>query len=384
MAPFRRVLAVAIAAAATWAAGAVPAASASSVSSSPASSSSAASAVAGDSYVAMGDSYASGEGIGTSTRAPVLGCLQSTQDYPHQVAARLGLRLTDMSCSGAVTANIDTTPQKTGSGTAPLQDSALTASTDLVTITIGGNDLGFGSIVQYCAADSPNGPLALHPQSNCKQMYDPNGDDSLQHKLTAKVTPAIARVLVDIKLKSPHAKILILDYPAISPDKADAPDPATYPSSCFLSPLKKNSFPFTAVDTMYLEELEVHLGQAVQAAAVAADVDFVDVFPQSLPHSACAGTATPWMNGLTLDQAQLKLVAGSLHPNLAGATAMADTVTVAADKALTVSSPPAVPITSKKAGSAATIIVVVVVAVVLLILALAVLLRRRRSTSNLH
>jgi lysophospholipase L1-like esterase len=370
MARFRPVLAVVVTAAVAWVGCAVPAA--------------ASSVVAGDSYVAMGDSYAAGEGIGTTTGQPVPGCQQSAQDYPHLVAAVLGLQLNDVSCSGAVTANIDTTPQQTGSGTAALQDSALTTSTDLVTITIGGNDLGFVSIAEYCAATSPTGPLALHPQNNCMQVYDPNGQDSLQRKLETTVTPAIEQVLADIKHKAPRAKILVLDYPAISTDKADAPAPATYPASCFSSPLLKNSFPFTATDTPYLEQMQQHLGDAVRAAAVAAGAEFVDVLQQSLTHSACAGTKVPWMNGITVDPAQLSVVTGSLHPNLAGATAMAESVAAAAAKALTTESEPAATrvvvskTSSKKSGSIATLVIVVVGAALVLTVAIVTWSRRRR------
>jgi lysophospholipase L1-like esterase len=310
----------------------------------------------------------------------VPGCLQSAQDYPHQVAARLGLQLTDVSCSGAVTGNIDTTPQHTGSGTAPLQDSALTASTDLVTVTIGGNDLGFVSIAEYCAATTPTGPLALHPQSNCKQVYDPGDKDSLQQKLDTTVAPAIERALADIKRKAPRAKILVLDYPTISTDKADAPDPATYPASCFSSPLQKNSFPFTAIDTPYLEQVQAELADAVHAASVAGGAEFVDVFPQSLTHSACAGTAAPWMNGISLDLLQRSVVPGSLHPNLAGATAMADTVTAAAEQALTPPTASTTPnvVASKKSGSA-TVLVVIVVVVAAVLAGATAAWRRRRS-----
>jgi len=369
---FRRLLAGVLTASAALVVCAVPAA--------------ASGGIAGDSYVALGDSYAAGEGIGTMTGAPVPGCQQSAQDYPHEVAARLGLQLTDVSCSGAVTANIDTTPQRTGSGTVPLQDTALTASTDLVTVTIGGNDLGFVSIAEYCAALSPTGPLALHPQSNCSQEYDPNGDDSLQRKLDSTVTPAITRALRDIKRKAPRAKILVLDYLAISTDKAEAPDPATYPASCFSSPLQKSSFPFTAVDTPYLEQMEAHLSAAVKAAAVATGTEYVDVFDQSLQHSACAGTPLPWMNGITVSPAQFSVVPGSLHPNLAGATAMADAVTAAATRALAPPSSQAAShvaashlAASKKAGSGSTLIVVVLGAVIVLTAAVAIGLGRRRS-----
>jgi lysophospholipase L1-like esterase len=334
----------------------------------------------GRSYVALGDSYAAGYGIGASTRLPVAGCAQSTQDYPHQVAATLGLTLTDVSCAGAVTANIDSTPQQTGSGTAKVQDAALSSSTDLVTVTIGGNDLGFVDIAEYCAATSAQGPLALHPEKNCKAKYDPNGQDSLKAKLANVVAPALARVLADIKLKAPKAKVIVLDYPAISTDQAGAPDPSTYPGSCFSSPLQPQSFPFTATDTVYLQQTQAEMNATIKAAAASAGAGFVETYPQSLAHSACSGTKTPWMNGITVDIAKASAATGSLHPNLAGATAMAQVLEPAIERALAGPSPvsPAAP-TSEQPGPAAALVLVLAGIAVMLVVILSLWFRLSRG-----
>ena len=140
------------------------------------------STTAGLEYVAMGDSYSAGYGLlPLSPTSPATGCYQAEVDYPHLVATALGLDLDDRSCAGAVTANIRDTPQVTGSGTAPVQSDALSASTDIVTVTIGGNDLGFASIAGYCVALTANGPIAGDPSlDNCKDHYNPSpGVDQL-------------------------------------------------------------------------------------------------------------------------------------------------------------------------------------------------------------
>ncbi len=71
---------------------------------------------AGLNYVALGDSYSAGYGIfplvAPADQDPL--CFQAEQNYPHKVAAALGLVLKDMTCSGAVTANITTTPAAPG------------------------------------------------------------------------------------------------------------------------------------------------------------------------------------------------------------------------------------------------------------------------------
>lgn len=291
----------------------------------------------GSQYVALGDSYAAGYGIGTSTGKPVTGCAQSTQDYPHQVAAKLKLKLTDVSCSGAVTANIDQGTQDTGGGIAPRQDLALTKSTKLVTVTIGGNDLGFSSIAAYCLAGSPGGPVAGsvtagNPQANCKAHYDANGVDTLAAAVRNTVVPRVARVLADIAKRAPHAAVYFVDYPAISTTKAGSPNRTTYPDSCYLAPVPGvNSFPFTGVDTEYLQQVQAYLNSELKKQVARSGDHFVESYPQSLTHSACAGTPDPWMNGITLGATGSGVGAepGSLHPNREGADHLA-TETLAA------------------------------------------------------
>jgi lysophospholipase L1-like esterase len=90
----------------------------------------------GDRYVAMGSSFAAGPGIPSYYEDPPTPCARSNNNYAHQLASRLNLNLTDVSCSGATTAHL-TGPR----GAIPPQLDALTSDTRLVTLTIGGNDL---------------------------------------------------------------------------------------------------------------------------------------------------------------------------------------------------------------------------------------------------
>lgn len=297
----------------------------------------------GSPYVALGDSYAAGYGIAPPSNKPIAGCAQSAKDYPHQVAAALHLKLTDVSCSGAVTADIDQNGQDTGSGTAPQQDTVLSSKTKLVTVTIGGNDLGFATIAGYCVALSPAGPVAGSGGSNCKAHYYPQGGvDSLAATTRDTVVPRVARVLADIKHKAPNAAVYFVDYPAISTTKAGSPSNTTlpYPDSCYSSPVTgtnppaaaKDSFPFTGIDTAYLQQVQQYLNAQVKQQVVKSSDHFVESYPQSLAHSACHGTTDPWLNGVTLDLSKFPAIStqpGSLHPNLEGADHLA-TETLAA------------------------------------------------------
>src|ERR1700680_4425290 len=153
-------------------------------------------------YVAVGDSYAAGPLIPNQSLSP-LGCLRSDHNYAHLSASALGLSLTDVSCSGATTANI-TQPQSTTIGTNPAQDSALGSATNVVSLQMGGNDIGFTSILESCATVWPFG-------SPCKDKYDPNGQDQLLARINA-TAPKVAAGIQTIKGLAPHAALFVVGY----------------------------------------------------------------------------------------------------------------------------------------------------------------------------
>src|SRR5206468_9981428 len=95
------------------------------------------------------------------------GCLRSTRNYPSLAAAARGaVSFTDASCSGATTANM-TAPQPVIGGSNPPELDALSASTTLVTLQIGANDIGFADIIINCTGLSLTSPLG----SPCKNPY---------------------------------------------------------------------------------------------------------------------------------------------------------------------------------------------------------------------
>src|SRR5882757_10007142 len=91
-----------------------------------------------DKYVALGDSYSSGTGTRTYFDS---GCQRSVYAYPYLLSQqRPNTQLTFAACSGAKTGDVLNN-----------QVSSLTADTKIVTITIGGNDAGFSSVITECA-----------------------------------------------------------------------------------------------------------------------------------------------------------------------------------------------------------------------------------------
>jgi hypothetical protein len=102
-------------------------------------------------FVALGDSFAAGDLIPTSPSGTPAGCLRSSHDYSADAAAALGMtRYIDAACTGATTADMSQ-PQSVLLGTNPPQLSFLAADDSVVTLTIGGDDIGFLGILETCA-----------------------------------------------------------------------------------------------------------------------------------------------------------------------------------------------------------------------------------------
>jgi hypothetical protein len=139
-------------------------------------------AAAGEVYVALGDSMASGPLIPLPTGP--LACGRSTENYAHELADRLGVaELRDVTCSGARTDHM-TQPQSLSlldvdMGEAPPQFDALSADTTLVTLTIGGNDAGLVGVAQ--------GHMQLKPVAALGDGGSPKGGVDVDQLLEGSV-----------------------------------------------------------------------------------------------------------------------------------------------------------------------------------------------------
>lgn len=267
-----------------------------------------ASAAAADepaSYVALGDSYAAGPGIPTQYGTPP-GCGRSTSNYPAVAAAALAAgTFTDASCSGATTEHLSR-PQETQAGTNPPQLDALTADTDLVTLTIGGNDIGFSEIVGQCAARSPAEPGG----AACRDHYHSSGSDELAARIEA-AAPDVQAGLQAVQERSPDADVLVVGYPTILPDSG----PGCFPV-----------VPYSPGDTEYLRETTKRLNDMLAAEAAIAGAEYVDTYTPTIGHDVCTAPGTKWVEGLTPTSP-----AAPLHPNALGMQAMAAAVVAAAE-----------------------------------------------------
>lgn len=243
-------------------------------------------------YVALGDSYVAGPGIPKQSGLP-LGCARSDSDYPSVVRATLRpAKFRDVSCSGATTAHL-TGAQPVAGGPNPAQLSALTGSTDLVTLGIGGNDIGFGQIIITCGKLSSGKPLG----SACRDHYGQSGADGLEARIKA-AAPKIDAVLAAIRERAPRARVLLVGYPVILPDSG----PGCYPV-----------VPFSPGDVAWLRETEKGLNDMLADRAERGGAEFVDTYGPSVGHDVCQVPGRKWVEGLLPTSP-----AAPAHPNALG------------------------------------------------------------------
>lgn len=166
------------------------------------------------SIAALGSSYAAGPGIKplADRRA-----YRSARNYPHLLAERLGATLTDLTVSGATTDTIIDTPQRLLLHTFPPQLNGLPADADLVTITAGGNDLGYiGSMVLLGAAGRLSSRALSRPLATAlkrRGVPRPSEDD------IDRAAANLSRIVEETRTRAKHARVLLVDYlTVIGPD----------------------------------------------------------------------------------------------------------------------------------------------------------------------
>ncbi|MFW3477125.1 SGNH/GDSL hydrolase family protein [Streptomyces microflavus] len=248
-------------------------------------------------YVALGDSYAAAPLVLPVDPSNLL-CLRSLADYPHIAAKALGARLTDVSCSGATAQHLTTSQYP---GTKP-QLNALTNDTDIVSITIGGNDTGLVTAALGCINLLPK-PLG----SSCAARNTKDGVDTVKARIDAWA-PKIATTLNQIKQRAPHAKVFVVGY-------------GNYIrlGGCFPTQ------PIWDVDATYIQGAVDHLSAALRATVRQHGATFVDTYTLGIGHDACAAPADRHIEGLVPAH-----IATPLHPNANGSKAIGGALASAA------------------------------------------------------
>ncbi|MCD2191952.1 SGNH/GDSL hydrolase family protein [Actinomycetospora endophytica] len=243
-------------------------------------------------YVNMGDSYSAGAGIVPPAPGAPPACAQSSLNWGHDLAAARGYQLTDVSCSGAETKDYTTSQYP---GVAP-QLNALSSTTRLVTMTIGGNDNGvFVGTIQKCGTAAAR---TAGQGSPCKDMYGNSFVDTINNS----TYPNLVATLTKVRAKAPHARVAISGYLQILP-----PTTGCYPI-----------MPIASGDVPYLDNIQATLNSAVKRAAARTGVTFIDVSTISAGHDACKPVGTRWVEPI-LGSTNFVPV----HPNALGEKAMA-------------------------------------------------------------
>jgi lysophospholipase L1-like esterase len=242
-------------------------------------------------YVAMGDSYSAASGNVPDPTAPPQ-CARSILNYPHDIAFATGVQLTDVTCGGAKTSDYFSSQYQ---GVAP-QLNALSHTTQLVTMTIGGNDSNvfIDSLVECGAA----GLSTAGQGSPCKDKYG----SSFENTVRTTTYPAIVRALRAVHARAPHARVAILGYPWILPPTV----------GCF------DKMPVAQGDVPYLWHLQWTLNDAVRRAAAATGTTYVNMNQVSTGHDACQPIGTRWIEPVL--QGTNPVI---VHPNALGEANMA-------------------------------------------------------------
>lgn len=285
-------------------------------------------------YVAMGDSFSSGEGNPSfepgSNVMGINACHRSLNyAYPRVITSDVSLGLSNISfvaCSGATTDDL-----LNGGPVEAAQIDALSSSTDAVTLTIGGNDMGFVEVLTACsnqfAGNNGWGCSADTTLNNdlddrldalagtaATTVYEPNGDE----------IHSILEVIETIATEAPNASIYIAGYPSLFgpsstyyDENEDAPGDAVCVADVGVN--------FSYEDAQWINGRGTSLNTVISDAVTDAQNESIDVTyvsPSIFNGHALCDSDTSYLYGVVLDSAipnPLVLNPGSMHPTATGA-----------------------------------------------------------------
>lgn len=248
-------------------------------------------------YVALGSSMAAGPGIRPRAAGAPWGSGRSAGNYAHRVAELLNLNLVDVTFSGATTAHVLADRQRG----APPQIAALDGSESLVTVTVGGNDVGY--VPPLMAASLPR--LARHMPLLGRRISELL-DRDLRDRALAAVFDSLCAVGTALRLRAARARILFVDYQTILP-------PAGTPAP-----------PLSEEDADLGRHVAATLERLTADAAAATGCDVVRAGAASRQHHAWS--AEPWTVKPTRTAVPIPGRAAPLHPNGAGMRAVAELI----------------------------------------------------------
>jgi hypothetical protein len=267
-------------------------------------------------YVALGDSYSSGEGdppylTGTDTS----GCHRSALSYAFRVNLDLGFytpRFSFHACSGAKILDFY---QPNRNRHEPKQLQWLNSAAQLVTLTIGGNDANFSSVLRSCFLNA-TGII----ERSCTVSWNKSVDDAIQRMAKSSVgnVESLTQLYKTLLAAAPNAQVMVVGYPRFFPQKP--------PHTCGTG---VSPFVFRRVQMNWINQKIMAIDKTIRntvALLQSSRVKYVDAYSAFHGHERC--TKDPYLNGI-IPSYQRHIAVGSFHPNISGHRKLAKLVEVA-------------------------------------------------------
>ncbi|RPK93888.1 MULTISPECIES: SGNH/GDSL hydrolase family protein [Streptomyces] len=228
---------------------------------------SAADSAAAGGYVALGDSYSSGVGAG-SYLSDSGDCRRSTKAYPYLwQAANSPASFDFVACSGATTSSV-----------ASRQLGVLSASTSLVSVTAGGNDVGFADVMQDCVLGS---------EATCISSVN-----AAVRQMNSSLPGSLDSLYDNIRARAPQAQVVVLGYPRFY----------KLSGSCIAG--------LTEAERSAINNASDVLNGVLAKRSADAGFTFSSVVDEFTGHELCSGAA--WIHSVTVP------IQNSYHPKAAG------------------------------------------------------------------
>jgi len=301
-------------------------------------------------YVALGDSYSSGEGVSpfiSPTDSSGNKCHRSMGAYPELIANRTAVppSVEFWACSGATIRDFYTPLW----GESPQLNELSGPTPTLVTVGVGGNDIGFDTIAIACTSVSEpifgeqNTPSDTSPgyQADCPTYFEKTSKlqpDKLINGLTTgntnaqdNVSYSVKTLYHDIRTNAPLSRVFVIGYPN------PLPDPGAVTGDCQADVLRENGsnaglalynaqFLINQTNLNWMEKIFARLNSTIQTNALNAGFYFVDNSLTLTGHDICGNGKDHWVHGVVLQNQNNNPSEWSFHPNGKGQSAIANEV----------------------------------------------------------
>ena len=295
-------------------------------------------------YIALGDSYSSGEGVLPfiwPTNSSTNQCHRSYGAYPQLLQNRTGVppSVEFSACSGAQIRSFYNSVW----GEPPQIDSLTGAPATLVTLGVGGNDIGFDRIVRTCTDVSVPflGQQNRDYHANCGLFLDQPGQlqpNNLINGLTwgtynaqDNVFYSLGTLYRDVRVRAPLAQVYVVGYPnpllqpwAVTGDcQADVLNESG--NTVGFGPYHVQ-FKIHLADVNWMEKILARLNSTIQLNAADAGFNFVDNSFTLSGHDVCGNSTNHWVRGVVVKNNTYAASVWSFHPTYQGQAAIANAV----------------------------------------------------------